>query len=155
MKNRFLLLASVLFLNTASNAQTAHPVPYINPAGYYSLDSKTTIQNGDTYGYFGTIKVKQVDSDKIFMEFYICKGAPEYTSGSFQDTMLYKNGIAIYTTSDDPSCVITFNFNSAGGITAEEETKDHDHGCGFDGAVVADGFYRRIISETPRRQQNK
>jgi hypothetical protein len=144
MKNLFILLVSALCFPYISTAQNSPPAPIINPSGYYSLDSKTTVKDGDTYGYFGNIKVKQVDTNRIFMEFYICKGAPDYNSGSFEDTLLYKNGIAIYTTPDDPTCVITFNFNTAGGITAEEKTKNFNAGCSFGSAVVANGFYKRI-----------
>lgn len=140
MKNPFLLIVFQFLFLTLTKGQN------INPAGYYSLDSKTTVQNGDTYGYFGSIKVKQIDSNRIFMEFYVCKGAPSYNSGSFDDTLLYKNGIAVRTTTDDASCVITFNFNSAGGVTVEEKTKDFNHGCAFGSAVVASGFYRKIMA---------
>ncbi len=143
MKNfLFLLFNSLLFTHIAK-PQTAPT----NPSGYYSLDSKTTVQNGDTYGYTGNIKVKQIDSNRIYMEFYVCKGAPGYNSGSFEDTLLYKNGIAVRTTTDDNSCIITFNFNTAGGITVEEKTKDFNAGCGFGSAVVANGFYKRIVSK--------
>jgi len=142
MKNLWaLIVLQFLFFNLIKGQN-------INPAGYYSLDSKTTLQNGDTYGYFGSIKVKQIDSNRIFMEFYVCKGAPSYNSGSFEDTLLFKNGIAVHTTKDDASCVITFNFNSAGGITVEEKTKDFNAGCGFGHAVVANGFYKKIMAAT-------
>jgi hypothetical protein len=144
MKSSFIIIVSIVFISINSKAQTVQPVPYINPSGYYSLDTKITVKDGDTYGYFGNIKVKLVDSNRIFMEFYVCKGAPSYNSGSFEDTLTYKNGIAVRTTSDDASCVITFNFNTTGGVTVEEKTKDINGGCGFGHAVVANGFYRRI-----------
>lgn len=103
-----------------------------------------TVKDSDTYGYFGNIKVRQVDSGHIFIAFYVCKGAPSYNSGSFQDTLTYKNGIAVRTTTEDASCVITFNFNTTGGITVEEKTKDFNHGCAFGSGVVANGFYEKI-----------
>jgi hypothetical protein len=138
------LIGIILISGLGVKGQKVQPSLYIDPSGYYSLESKTTVQNGDTYGYFGNIKVKQVDSNRIFVEFYVCKGAPSYNSGSFEDTLLYKNGIAVRTTSDDASCVITFNFNTTGGVTVEEKTKDINGGCGFGHAVVANGFYKRI-----------
>ena len=155
MKSLFLFFFSITFISIIAKGQAIQPTPFINPSGYYSLDNKTTVQNGETYGYFGTIKVKQVDSNRIFMEFYICKGAPNYNSGSFADTLLYKNGIAIYTTTDDASCVITFNFNTTGGITVEEKTKDFNHGCSFGSAVVANGFYKRVVGETQTQKIDK
>lgn len=131
------------------NAQTISPSPLINPAGYYSLDSKTTSKDGDTYGYFGTLKVKQVDSARIFVDLYVCKGAPTYNSGTLHDTLLYKNGIAVHTTTDDNTCVITFNFNTPDGVSVDEKTRDTATGCGFGQAVTAGGFYKRIVSYAP------
>jgi len=145
MKNLFILLVSALCFPVFLTAQSPSPAPCFNPTGYYSLDSKTTVKDGDTYGYFGNIKVKEIDSNRIFMEFYICKGAPGYNSGSFEDTLFYKNGIAVHTTPDDASCVITFNFNTANGVTVEEKTRDLNSGCGFGAAIEANGFYRRIV----------
>lgn len=136
---------SVLMIMAISlvKGQTA---PVINPAGYYSLDSKTTVKDSDTYGYFGTLKVQQVDSAHIFVDLYVCKGAPSYNTGTLQDTLLYKNGLAIHTTPDDNTCVITFNFNTNGGVTIDEKTKDTASGCGLGHGVKAGGFYQRIVS---------
>jgi len=141
MKKGIGLLFLFLCISFVLNAQN------INPQGYYSLDSKTRVENGDTYGYFGSVTVRPVDSIHILVNLYVCKGAPSYNSGSFEDTLLYKNGVAVHTTADDASCVITFNFNTAGGVTVEEKTKDANDGCGFGHAVVASGFYKRIGEE--------
>jgi|SRR6185312_1324699 len=143
MKNCF----AVTLLILTSLAVKAQTIPaLINPAGYYSLDSKTILKEGETYGYFGTLKIKQVDSARIFVDLYVCKGAPGYSSGTLQDTLHYKNGIAVYTTTDDNTCVITFNFNTIDGVEVEQKTKDTASGCGFGHGVTASGFYKRIIS---------
>ena len=147
MKIRFVLWLLFISGSVINKAQTATPAPFINPAGYYSLDSKTTVKDGDTYGYFGTLKVKQIDSARIFVDLYVCKGAPSYNSGSLEDTLVYKNGIAVHTTPDDNSCVITFNFNTSGGVTINEKTKDINSGCGFGRAIDASGFYKCIIGQ--------
>ena len=147
MKN---LLILCLLFSLGLKAQTANPVPFINPAGYYSPDNKTKPENGDTYGYFGTIKIKLIDSGRIFVDFYVCKGAPSYNSGSFEDTLFYKSGIAVHSTTYDPTCVITFNFNSLNGVVVEEKAKDFNNGCGFGHAVVATGFYKKITEGLPQ-----
>jgi hypothetical protein len=142
---RFLIF--FIFLPAFANAQTITPATFINPAGYYSLDNKTRVDTGgERYGYFGSIKVNVIDSNRIFVDFYVCKGAPSYNSGSFEDTLTYQNGIAVRTTTDDASCVITFNFNTTGGVTVEEKAKDFNDACGFGHAVIANGFYKRIIN---------
>jgi hypothetical protein len=146
MKTTILFIACISLLVKFGMGQSNQPSAIINPSGYYSLDCKTTEKDGDTYGYFGTITVKKINSNRIFVEFYVCKGAPSYNSGSFEDTLIFKNGIAVRTTSEDASCVITFNFNTAEGVTVEEKTKDFNNGCSFGSAVVANGFYRKIIN---------
>ena len=143
MKSCFAVIFLII-ISFAAKAQTGSV--FINPAGYYSLDSKTTLKDGDTYGYFGTLKIKQVDSAHIVVDLYVCKGAPGYNSGTLQDTLLYKNGIAMHTTTEDNTCVITFNFNTADGVEVEEKTKDTATGCGFGQGVKASGFYKRIVS---------
>ena len=143
---RYFIICLFLLAFLHGTTQTPAPPPFINPGGYYSLDSKTTLKDGDTYGYFGTLKVTLVDSARIYVDLYVCKGAPNYNFATLQDTLLYKNGIAVHTTADDNSCVITFNFNTADGVTLDEKTKDSASGCGFAKNIKASGFYRRIIS---------
>lgn len=139
-------LIPVIAVICSANTKAQTATPFINPAGYYSLDSKTVAKNGDTYGYFGTLKIQQVDSARIFVDLYVCKGAPGYNTGTLQDTLLYKNDIAVHTTPDDNTCVITFNFNIAGGVEVDEKTRDTASGCGLGHGVTASGFYKRIIS---------
>ena len=122
---------------------------FIDPTGTYELDSQTTEKDGDIYGYFGKIQVKTLSADKILMTFMINKGAPSYNSGSFVDTLDYKDNLVIYTAPElDSSCKITFEFNDRG-VTVKEETDDVNFGCGFGHAVVADGYYKKISSAVP------
>lgn len=125
-------------------------VAYIDPTGTYKLDNKTKEKNREVYGYSGYIQVKKISNDKIVMTFEVNKGAPSYNSGSFVDTLTYKNNIALYTVPDDidSTCKITFHFDKKG-VTVVEETADYNSGCGFGHAVVANGFYKRTSSKTP------
>lgn len=122
----------------------------INPTGTYKLDNKIEEINGEIYGYTGSIKVKKLTNEKIVMVFEVNKGAPSYNSGSFVDTLAYKNNRSIYTVPPDmdSTCKITFHFDKKG-VTVVEETADYNSGCGFGHAVVADGFYKRTSRKTP------
>lgn len=122
----------------------------IDPTGTYELNNKTEEKSGEVYGYSGYIQVKKIANDKIVMTFEVNKGAPSYNSGSFVDTLTYKNDIALYTVPDDidSTCKITFHFEK-NGVTVTEETADYNSGCGFGHAVVADGFYNRTTNKTP------
>jgi hypothetical protein len=122
---------------------------FINPTGTYQLDEKTKIKNGDTFGYFGDIKVKLIDNKKVVMSFYICKGAPSYNSGSFVDTMIYKNNIVIYKDKGDTAkgCTTTFVFSKLG-ITVNEKA-NYDMGTCWGAGVIAHGFYKKTSYKEP------
>jgi hypothetical protein len=144
MKQAILLL-SILFLLTGFTAQTT----LLDPTGTYHLVSRTKKKNGEVYGYTGQIQVKKISAERIVMTFEVNKGAPGYNSGSFVDTLLYKNNRAIYTDPEsDTTCKITFEFEKKG-VSVKEETADYYWGCGFGHAVVATGYYRQISNKTP------
>jgi len=112
-----------------------------NPTGTYVYQGKTTEKDGETYGYFGTIQVKKLTDTKIVMTFYICKGAPSYNSGSFVDTLDYKNNQAIHT---DEECITIFSFSKTG-IDVKETSERSCWGAG----VVAHGHFRKKSSKRP------
>lgn len=67
----------------------------MDPTGTYKLDSDAEERDGDIYGYFGKIQIKNLSKDQIIMTFMVSKGAPSYNSGSFVDTLSYKDNQAI------------------------------------------------------------
>lgn len=113
----------------------------LNPTGTYVYQGKTTVKDGDTYGYFGTIQVKKITNSKIVMTFYICMGAPGYNSGSFVDTLDYKNNQAIYSYK---GCVTTFSFSKT-----RIGVKDIGNGSCWGFGVVADGHFIKKSSKRP------
>ncbi|MBC7439911.1 MAG: hypothetical protein H7250_08005 [Flavobacterium sp.] len=141
-----LLLYSCSFLGQSAT--------YLNPTGKYKLNSKTTKKKGDTYGYFGDIKVIALGKDKILISFYVCKGAPSYNSGSFIDTLAYKNNVAIYKGDPeaDPSCNMRMEF-SRKGVDVELKSDNPNFACGFGHAVDSQGFYNRIIGQIPKKNE--
>jgi hypothetical protein len=144
MRKIILLLISYIILNSFVFQKT-----YIDPTGTYQLDSKTTKKKGEIYGYSGQIQVKKISFEKIVMTFGVNKGAPSYNSGSFVDSLNYKDNKSIYTDPEsDSSCIITFEFDK-NGVTVIEKAADYNSGCGFGHAVDANGFYKRISSKTP------
>jgi len=142
---------SLLFLSAclAVMGQARKTAFFVNPTGSYKLDEKTTVKDGDTYGYFGDINVKLLDSSRIAISLFVCKGAPSYNSGSFIDTISYLNNTAIHRTpEDDTSCRINFAFTKKG-IQVEQYQANPNFGCGFGHAVFADGFYKKTSSKIP------
>ena len=139
-----MFLASSWTLGQGKNAKQ-----FINPTGTYKLDSKTVIKDGETYGYFGHVKVKLLDSTRIVVGLFICKGAPNYNSGSFLDTLEYQNNYVIHRTPEsDSSCTIKLLFTKQG-LTIEQFQKDINFGCEFGHGVFADGFYKLTSKKSP------
>ncbi len=132
-----LLLALVLSCTSAFGQNN-----YVNPRGTFQYVGKIIIKNEDAYGYSGTIQVKTISKNKIVMTFYICKGAMSYNSGSFIDTLVYKNNIAIHKEED---CITTFAFTTRG-INVKEASSG---GNCWGGGVIAHGHFRRESSKQP------
>jgi len=128
--------------------QSVSSKSFYNPTGSYKLAGKVKIKDGETYGYHGEIYIKLLDPAHIAISFYVCKGAPGYNSGSFLDTLEYRNKIAIYKTEDDSTCTITFKFSNKG-VTVDEIAANYNNACGFGHAVVASGYYKKISSKEP------
>lgn len=143
------LLFLILFL-PLSDVNLSHPVSqgFLNPTGTYKFNEKTVKRDGEVYGYFGEIRVKLIDSSKIAMSFYVCKGAPGYNSGSFVDTLDYVNEKVIYISEYDSTCRITFHFKKHG-IDVTQSQANLNFGCGFGHGVFADGYFKRISRKTP------
>jgi hypothetical protein len=143
MINKITIFISLLIAFTSCSSNT------IDPTGTYKLESETEIRNEDTYGYFGSIDVKKIESEKIVMSFFVCRGAPSYNMGMFLDTIDYINDKAVYTCDKlDSSCIINFYFSKKG-IKVEEKTEDVSFGCGFGHGVQASGFYKVKSRKTP------
>jgi uncharacterized protein YecT (DUF1311 family) len=120
----------------------------VNPTGYYSLDNKTETKNGETYGYFGDIELKEISKNKIVMRLFVCRGAPGYNSGTLTDTLVVINNKIVYTTEYDPSCKLIFTLYRLG-IMVEQFADDPNFACGFGHAVDAYGFYKKKSSKIP------
>ena len=141
-------------LTFSSHSVKGQTSAFVNPNGLYEFDGKTYKKNGETYGYFGTIKVFLLDTNKILVSFYICKGAPSYNSGSFVDTLNYSNNQAVYRSDpvSDSTCRLTFQFTSKG-IDAELCSDNPNFACGFGHAVDAQGYYKRMEGKIPSKEE--
>jgi hypothetical protein len=113
---------------------------YVNPRGIYEYVGKVEVKDDGTYGYAGIIQVAVLSKEVIIVDFYINKGAPGYSSGSFVDTLVYRNNTAVYSSGD---CVTTFTFELKG-IRVEEKSNRMCWGQG----VHAHGFFRKKSSKS-------
>ena len=147
-----------LFICTTSYAQTSNNLitktkTIINPTGIYTLNKAN--ENGETYVYFGYVRAKLIANSRVVINFFICKGYPSYNSGGFNDTLDYKNNIAVYTTPKyDSSCKIFVKFSSKG-VRIDEQTNDFNNGCEFGHGVVANSFLKLISKRTPTDEELK
>jgi hypothetical protein len=82
------------------------------------------------------------------MTFYICKGAPSYNSGDFEDTLYYDKNKAVYADEDTTlKCITTFIFSTSG-VTVSENPKARLGSCWGYG-VVANGHFTKRSSKIP------
>ena len=129
---------------------TAQTQKFIDPTGSYTLVAPSKNKGGEIYGWFGDIKVKLLDSQRIAMTFFICKGHPSYNSGSFVDTLPYHNNIAVYQDTFDliKGCRVSFTFTKRR-IQLQEEAADYSRGNCWGNGVYAFGPYRKYSSRVP------
>jgi hypothetical protein len=147
----YLAFCLILLYNSFVFAQ--NKLTYINPTGIYKMGGGIK-QGVKVYGYYGEIYVKLLSRDSIAMSFNICKGEPNYSTGSFIDTLLYVNNTAIYKDASD-SCKIVFIFSKFG-IKTKDKTvysKNVLYGnysnCWGAGVDVDDRFYKKVSSKKP------
>jgi hypothetical protein len=126
-------------LNTYSSG------PIINVTGTYVIDSTLDGQKISDHSYSAVIIAKVIDSNKIIVNFSINIGPPSYNTGSFFDTLQYKNNVSIYKTDSkiDSTCSITFRFVN-GGVYVKEMADNYNWGCGFGHGVVANGYFKKV-----------
>ena len=148
VKNLILNMLMITVVVHLTYGQAVSGRSFYNPTGSYEFVSKKKIKDGETQGYSGKVDIKLLDSSHIAMSFYLNKGAPSYNSGSFVDTLEYKNSIALYNPESDTSCKITFAFSTKG-ITVDQIAKNYNNSCGFGQAVVVTGFYKKISARIP------
>jgi hypothetical protein len=90
--NKLLLSLFFIIVLTSFNTQ----IFYVEPTGTYKFNGIYKKKDDDVYGYSGEIQVKKINSEKIIMSFEVNKGAPSYNSGSFIDTLIYKENRVIW-----------------------------------------------------------
>lgn len=144
-------IISLFFLAStiACSKATVHQTSYINPTGTYQFGTEAPQEGNDIHGYTGRIQVKALAADRIVMTFGIQKGAPGYNSGSFVDTLDYKNNRSVYQpdTGLDSDCTVTFDFTGKHAAVTEES--DNATACGFGHGVAAGGVFNKTASGKP------
>ena len=96
----------------------------------------------------GTLKVLQLQNNKI--QFYLeCKrGAPTYNSGMAEGIISLKSNVAvyIYPASVDEQCELKFIFTNTN-VVVEQNGQPVD--CGFGYGVFCNATYKRISNKKP------
>jgi hypothetical protein len=149
-RTRYLLFFMLFFfLHYFALGQVKKNIPAFNPTGTYKLNHKTYTKDGDTFGYFGSIRVKLINTRTIAVSLFVCAGAPSYNQGAFVDTLIYSNHRALYHHADgDTSCRITLYF-TAKGVSVKQIQADLNCGCDFGHAVLADWYYKKVSGKFP------
>jgi hypothetical protein len=135
-------LLTIIFLSSLKNIK----VEYIDPTGIYKYGQIE--KNEKNQKYFGEIQVLALSKDKIIVSLFLCKGYPSYNSGSFIDTLEYKENKTIYFyPKTNPTCKIYFNFTKKNLIIKQDSINDD---CGFGNGVYADCLMKKTSSLRPK-----
>ena len=147
-------IAAIFFQSLFSVVCIGQQKTVLDPSGFYIFTGKTVTKDNDTYGYFGNAKVLQVGNKHIAVHFFICKGAPSYNSGSFIDTLTYRDGRAVYRGDgvSDTTCRLSFHFYKSK-FSVQLMSDNINFACGFGHAVDAYGTFRKIGKRKPTRKQ--
>lgn len=138
MKKPLLVTLVVLLLNAASSAIIAtratqsKSAPAKNVTGTYEVTYKR--------GAGGVLKVLQKSAGEIEFEIEFNRGAPSYNSGVAGGTIPFKNGMAVFKTTEysEEGCEITFTFQANKVVVRQSGA---DFACGFGHGVICDGTY--------------
>ena len=118
----------------------------LNPTGTYILKGEN--HRGEIKGNFAEIRIKLLSDSLIALSLYSNKGYPEYTSGSFTDTLKYLDNKAIHHSKLDNDCSIAFDF-VIDGLRIKQIYSDPTSTCGFGKGVLPLGFIGKYSSDTP------
>jgi len=119
---------------------------FVDPTGTYIL--KAEVKNHRIVGHSGEIRVKLLDRTHLAISFYINKGFPNYESGAFMDTLLYKENIARYQPVSDPQCNVLILFSS-GKAEIQQVYSDPTCHCGFGDGILVSTYFVKSSGEMP------
>ena len=138
----------ILILNFAIYASFSQPSPsfFLNPTGTYILKGEK--HKSEIKGNFAEVRVKLIGDSLLAIAMYCNKGYPEYTSGSFTDTMTYADNRAVHSSKYDPSCQIIFSFDTDG-LNIKQVYTDPASTCDLGKGVLPLGFIEKYSSDTP------
>ena len=138
----------ILFSYCAFQSSFCQPLSRssLNPTGTYILKGEK--HRGEIKGNFAEIRVKLINDAQVAIAMYCNKGYPEYTAGSFTDTLGYADNRAVLFSRLDPSCQIVFSFD-ADGLNIKQIYTDPSSTCGFGKGVFPLGFIEKYSSDTP------
>jgi hypothetical protein len=138
-----------LILVAAFTAVSFLPAPssaFIDPTGTYVLKGET--KKNHIISHSGEIRIKLLDEHTVAMSFFVCKGYPNYETGSFIDTLRYENNRALYRPAGDGGCAIAFWFDELAAST-EQYFTDPTSGCGFAKGVMISASFGKRSSQVP------
>jgi hypothetical protein len=145
--SRFLVIYTLLFLPLSGYQMDSIAIPsFIDPTGTYIL--KGEVKKNRLTGHSGEIRVRLLEKTRIALCFYINSGYPDYESGSFLDTLSYRDNQASYRPARDPQCSILFFF-SRHKAEVQQLYNNPSSGCGFGKGVMASNVFEKYSGDEP------
>ena len=143
---RCYFLCLIALFPIAAFAQNPSLVSSIVP-GTYTLNDKSEVQAAKTGGPFGKLVVSEPVNNKCLFHLRYSTGAPANNLGLIKDSLMVYGTKTFYSTTEDPSCRVVFEFSEKG-VTISQESTAGSFACGFGRNVHVDGVYSRIKPTT-------
>ena len=149
MRTAKMILLLLLSITAGAVNGQATPVVFIDPTGSYKMRLNTHTEGENAYGYYGDMRVKMLTRSKIVIDWDMNTGAPSYSGGGINDTLVYFKNKAVFKTREDSTCKIEFQFFT-NKVIVKEKTADYNWGCGFGHGVVGNGTYKKVSKRVPK-----
>lgn len=141
-----MLRLPILILFALTSPAAFAQKPFVDPTGTYTL--KGDIARHRIIGHSGEIRVKLLGSGKVAVSFYINKGYPDYSAGSFTDTLSYKQNVARWTPTDHPDYTILISFSPKEAETMQLFDGEEPRSS-FGQNVMVSAVFEKSSSEVP------
>ena len=120
--------------------------------GTYEFDrSEYSEAVDESYGYFGEIRILQLNKYQVIMQLELCKG-PAFNLAAFSETLILEDSTLTYRDDLIGPCEIIFKFEQDRIYVKENSNSNLD--CGFGHGVIVHGNFNKISRDFKTQGSN-
>ena len=116
-----------------------------NYTGKYILNIKGSIKKNDPQLPSGNLLLYRINDSLYKIKLRYAGAPPAKNLGIIDDTIIISNNVAIYSSKEDKTCKIKFQFSN-NSVKIDQQSQSHAFACGFGRNVHIDGEYIKDIT---------